>query len=170
MKASLLAAIFLAFPVILYQFWAFVAPGLYKHEKRWVAPFLFFGTLCFVLGGYFAYEVALPIAAGWLIRLGGDFTASLTLRSAFQFESRLMLGMGIVFEMPVVIVFLSRIGVVTPQFLLKYFRHAVFIIAVLAAVITPTGDMATMSVFAGPMVLLYLIGIGLAWIFQKRDK
>ena len=169
MKAAGLAAVFVAFPFLLYQFWGFVAPGLYKHERKWLAPFLIFGTLFFLGGGWFAYEVALPMASGWLIRFGGDFKASITLRSAFQFESRILLGMGLVFEMPVLIVFLSRIGVVTPQFLLKYFRHAVLIIALLAAVITPTGDLPTMSVFAGPMILLYLLGIGLAWIFRKRD-
>jgi sec-independent protein translocase protein TatC len=170
MKGAALAALFISFPFILFQFWGFVAPGLYKKERRWFIPFLVFGTLFFAAGGIFAYLVALPVAAGWLIRLGENFTATLTLRSAFQFESRLLIGMGAVFEMPIVILFLSRMGVVTPAFLMRYFRHAVLIIAILAAVITPTGDIMTMSVFAGPMILLYLLGVALSWLVKKSDK
>jgi sec-independent protein translocase protein TatC len=168
MKASGLAALFLVTPFLLYQFWAFVAPGLYRNERRVMIPFLLFGTFFFVLGGAFGYKVAVPTAASWLIGLGSDFEASLTIRSAFQFLSRVILGMGVVFEMPVLIFFLSWIGVVTPAFLMRHFRHAVLIIAILAAVITPTGDMLTMSVFAGPMILLYLLGVGVSWIAQRR--
>jgi sec-independent protein translocase protein TatC len=168
MKASALAAIFLVSPYILYQVWAFVAPGLYRKEKRMVVPFLFFGTLFFVAGGAFGYYVAVPVAANWLIDLGTPFKASITLRSAFQFESWILLGMGAVFEMPIVIFFLSRIGVVTPRFLLRNFRIAVLVIAVLSAVLTPTGDVMTMSVFAGPMILLYLLGVAVSWIFGRK--
>ncbi len=168
MKASALAAMFLCVPYILWQVWAFVAPGLYRHERRWVVPFLAAGTLFFVAGGAFGYYVATPHAVRWLVGLGEGFQAALTLRSAFQFESRMMLGMGAVFEMPVVIFFLARIGVVTPAFLMRHFRVAVLIIATAAAVITPTGDILTMSIFAGPMILLYLIGVGVAWLFARR--
>jgi len=168
MKAAALAAIFLAAPYVLYQAWAFVAPGLYRSEKRLAIPFLMFGTLFFTVGGAFGYYVAVPVAANWLIDLGSSFKASITLRSAFQFESWIVLGMGAVFEMPIVIFFLSRIGVVTPRFLLKNFRIALLVIAVLAALLTPTGDMLTMSVFAGPMILLYLLGILVAWVFGKK--
>jgi len=170
MKASLVAAIFVAAPYLLYQLWAFVAPGLYKHESRMVLPFLFFGSLFFLAGGAFGYYVATPIAARWLIQLGSGFKAAITLRSAFQFESWIIIGMGAVFELPIVIFFLSRIGVVTPQFLMRHFRVAVLVIAVLAAVLTPTGDVLTMSVFAGPMILLYLLGVGIAWVSQRRRR
>ena len=149
MKASALAAIFVASPYFLYQLWAFVAPGLYKRERRMVVPFLIFGTSFFVAGGIFGYMVAVPVAARWLIDLGEGFTANLTL--------------------PVVIALLSWAGVVTPGFLMRHFRTAVLIIAVLAAILTPTGDIMTMSVFAGPMILLYLLGVGVAWIFG-RDR
>jgi sec-independent protein translocase protein TatC len=170
MKASALAALFCSSPVILYQLWAFVAPGLYRRERMMVVPFLFFGTLFFVAGGAFGYYVATPVAASWLIGLGERFTATITLRSAFAFESRVIIGMGLVFQLPIVIFFLSRIGVVTPQFLMRHFRSAVLIIALLAAIITPTGDVLTMSVFAGPMVLLYLLGVGVAWLSAKRRE
>jgi sec-independent protein translocase protein TatC len=169
MKAAALAAVFVSSPYLLYQLWAFVAPGLYRNERRMVVPFLVFGTLFFVAGGTFGYYVATPVAAGWLIGLGEQFTAQITLRSAFGFESKIIIGMGVVFELPILIFFLSRIGVVTPGFLMKHFRTAVLIIAAIAAIITPTGDMLTMSVFAGPMILLYLLGVAVAWIFGKRD-
>jgi sec-independent protein translocase protein TatC len=170
MKASALAAVFVASPYLLWQLWGFVAPGLYRRERRMAAGFIFFGTLFFLLGGAFGYGVATPVAADWLIRLGGDFTAQLTLRSAFAFESRVILGLGAVFELPILIFFLARIGVVTPQFLMKHFRLAVVIIAVVAAVITPTGDALTMAVFAVPMVLLYLLGVAVAWGFARKES
>jgi sec-independent protein translocase protein TatC len=168
MKASALIALFLATPVFLYQMWQFVAPGLYKKEQSLVVPLMFFGTLFFAGGGAFAYYVAVPVASRWLISLGGDFTANLTLRSAFAFESRMLVGMGAVFELPIVILFLSRVGVVTPRFLMKHFKTAVLIMAVLSAVITPTGDMLTMTIFAGPMILLYLLGVLVSWVSARR--
>jgi sec-independent protein translocase protein TatC len=169
-KASALAALFLSSPYVLYQLWAFVAPGLYRRERRLAVPFLFFGTLFFVAGGTFGYYVATPVAASWLIGLGESYRAAITLRSAFGFESRVIIGMGAVFELPILIFFLSRIGVVTPGFLMRHFRTAVLIIAVLAAIITPTGDVLTMSVFAGPMILLYLLGVLVARIFGRPDR
>jgi len=170
MKSSALAALFGAAPFLLFQLWRFVAPGLYETESRLVVPFLLSGTTFFAAGGAFGYYVAIPLAANWLISLGGDFRASITLRSAFQFESWVILGMGAVFEMPILIFFLSRIGVVTPRFLMRHFRMAVVLIACVAAVITPTGDVLTMSVFAGPMVLLYLLGVLVAWLAERRDR
>lgn len=169
MKASALVAVFVASPYILYQIWAFVAPGLYRRERLLLVPFLVFGSLFFVAGGAFGYYVATPKAAAWLIGLGGQFKAAITLSSAFQFLSQLILGMGAVFELPILIFFLSRMGIVTPALLLRHFRLAVLVIAVLAALITPTGDMVTMGVFAGPMILLYLIGVAVSWGFARRE-
>ena len=170
MKACALAAIFLASPFLLYQFWSFVAPGLYRKERRMVVPFLVFGTLFFVGGGYFGYAVAVPVAARWLLGLGESFQASVTLRSAFQFLSRIVLAMGAVFEMPLLIAFLSKIGLVTPAFLWRHFRTAILLIAVIAALVTPTGDAMTMTVFAGPMIVLYLVGIGVSWFFVRKKE
>ena len=171
MKASALAGLFVAAPWMLYQLWAFVSPALYPRERRLVVPFLVFGTASFVGGGYFGYAVATPTAARWLIHLGEKYLAQITLRSAFGFEAWIILGMGLVFELPVVIFLLSRVGLVTPGFLMKHFRIAVMVIAVLAAVMTPTGDIPTMAVFAVPMILLYLLGVAVAWVFGgKRRK
>lgn len=170
MKASAVMAVFIAAPYLLYQLWAFVTPGLHSHERRLAVPFLVFGTAFFFAGGAFGYYVATPYAASWLISLGQAFTAQITLRSAFQFESRVILAMGVVFELPVLIFFLSRIGLVTPGWLMRHFRLAVLAIALLSAVITPTGDVITMSVFAGPMILLYLLGAGVSWAFAPRGR
>lgn len=170
LKASAILALFLAMPYLLAQIWGFVAPGLHAHEKRLVVPFLVSGTGFFVAGAAFAYYVALPLSIAWLLALGAGFRANLTLSAAFGFESRVVLAMGLTWELPVVIFFLARIGLVTPQFLLRYFRHAVVVIAILSAVITPSGDMLTMSVFGGPMVLLYLLGILIARLFGKARR
>ncbi len=169
MKASALLATFLVVPYLLWELWCFVSPGLYRHERRWVVPFLAAGTLCFIGGGAFGYYVATPYAVRWLVGLGTGYTAAVTLRSAFQFQSQMLLGMGAVFELPVVIFLLARLGIVTPGFLLRHFQIAVLIIAAAAALITPTGDILTMSIFAAPMIALYLIGVGVAWIFARRS-
>ncbi len=170
MKASAVAALFIAAPYMLHQLWGFVAPGLYRHERLIGVAFLTFGTLFLVLGGLFGYYVATPIAARWLIQLGSGFKASLTLESAFEFEAWMLLGMGLVFELPIVLFFLGRIGVVTPRFLLRHLRLAIVVCFVVSAIITPTGDMLTMSVFALPMVALYLLGVLVIWFTGRPRK
>jgi len=167
MKASAIAALFVSAPYILWQFWGFVAPGLYKKERRAGALFIVAGTVFFVAGGAFGYYIALPLTAQWLISLGSQFKAQLTLQSAFEFESRMLLGAGLVFEMPIVILVLSRFGIVTPGFLMRHFRMAVMVIAIAAAVITPSGDALTMTVFAVPMIVLYLLGVAFAWLAAR---
>ena len=170
MKAAALLAVFVAAPFSLYQAWAFVVPGLYRRERRAAVPFLLFGSLFFFGGGAFGYYAATPRAAEWLIGLGEEYKAAITLRSAFAFESRIILAMGAVFELPIMIFFLTRMGLVTPGMLMRQFRVAVLVIAVLAAVLTPTGDMVTMSIFVVPMILLYLLGVGVSWAFAPRRE
>jgi sec-independent protein translocase protein TatC len=170
MKASAIAALFLSAPYVLWQVWGFVAPGLYKSERRAGAFFIIAGTLFFVAGGAFGYYVAMPMTAQWLISLGSQFKAQLTLESAFEFENRMLLGAGLVFEMPVVILVLARFGIVTPGFLMRHIRIAIMVIAITAAVVTPSGDALTMTVFALPMVALYLLGVGFAWLAARPAK
>ena len=170
MKASAIAALFLAMPYVLWQLWGFVAPGLYAGERRAGALFIVLGTLFFGAGGLFGYYVVIPATARWLLSLGSQFKAQLTLQSAFEFESRLLVGAGLVFEMPVVILILARFGIVTPSFLLRHFRLAVMVIAITAAVVTPSGDALTMSLFAVPMVVLYLLGVAFAWLASRGDE
>jgi sec-independent protein translocase protein TatC len=169
MKASAIAAIFVSAPYVLWQFWGFVAPGLYKKERRAGALFIVLGTIFFVAGGAFGYYIALPMTARWLLSLGTKFKAQLTLQSAFDFENRMLLGAGLVFELPIVILVLSRFGIVTPAFLIRHLRMAIMVIAIAAAVITPSGDALTMTVFALPMVALYLLGVGFAWIAARPE-
>jgi len=116
------------------------------------------------------FYVAMPLTSAWLISLGAQFKAQLTLESAFEFESRLILGAGLVFEMPIVILLLARFGIITPGFLLRHLRVAILAIAIAAAVITPSGDALTMSVFAAPMIGLYLIGIAFAWLATRGQE
>ncbi|HVN75444.1 MAG TPA: twin-arginine translocase subunit TatC [Thermoanaerobaculaceae bacterium] len=168
MKVALLAGIFLASPVVLWQFWLFVSPALYRNERRIVIPFIFFTTLFFLAGGYFGYKIAFPMVVRFLLTVGQDFRQVVTINEYFSMASKVILGLGLVFEMPVLIMLLARFGIVTAKFLLKYFRFAVLIIFIIAAVITPTPDIPTQCVFALPMVALYLLGILVAWIFGKK--
>ncbi|MFI5181208.1 MAG: twin-arginine translocase subunit TatC [Thermoanaerobaculia bacterium] len=168
-NVALIAGIFVASPVILWQLWLFVAPGLYKHEKKWVLPFVGSSVFFFVGGGIFGYTVAFPMVANFLVSTGEDFTPVLKIEDYLDIVSKTLLGMGLVFETPLLIFFLARIGVVDEKWLLAKFRYAVLIIFIIAAVITPTPDIPTQTAFALPMCALYLLGVGLAWAFKKRD-
>jgi sec-independent protein translocase protein TatC len=167
MKVGMLTALFLATPVILYQVWAFVSPGLYRRERRYAMPFIFFSTCFFLAGGAFGYYVGFPTASQFLLRIAEGFEPDLRISSLFSFESKIILGMGLVFELPTVIFFLARLGLVTPAFLWRNFKYAVLIIFIIAAVITPTPDVVTQSIFAAPMIVLYLVGILVARVFGR---
>jgi sec-independent protein translocase protein TatC len=167
---ALIAGIFLASPVILFQVWLFVAPGLYRHEKRWVWPFVGFSAASFCAGGWFGYAVAFPMVAKFLVTMGADFTPVLKIDDYLAILSKILLGMGLVFQTPIVIVFFVRIGIVTERWLLAKFRYAVLVIFIIAALITPTPDIPTQCAFALPMIALYLLGILLAWLFRKRGE
>ncbi|MGE5345617.1 MAG: twin-arginine translocase subunit TatC [Acidithiobacillales bacterium] len=168
-NVALIAGIFVASPVLLWQLWLFVAPGLYKREKKWVLPFVFSSVVFFVGGGYFGYSVAFPMVANFLVSTGTNFTPVLKIEDYLDIVTKILFGMGIVFETPLLIFFLARIGVVDEKWLLAKFRYAVLIIFIIAAVITPTPDIPTQCAFALPMCGLYLLGVGLAWAFKKRD-
>jgi sec-independent protein translocase protein TatC len=170
MKVSFFAGLFLASPVILLQLWLFVAPGLYKKERRLAAPFIIFGTLFFVLGGYFGYRYLLPATCSFFVETGKQFKQMVTVDDYFSFSSTIILACGLVFETPILIFFLARLGIVTPAFLLQKFKYAVVLSFVIAAVVTPTPDMVTQSALAIPMILLYLIGIAVAFLFGKKHE
>lgn len=164
MKVALLAGIFLAAPYVLWQLWLFVSPGLHAHERRLALPFILFGTALFLAGGAFGYYVAFPAACRFFISVGEPFEPVITIREYFRLQMQVLLWMGVVFELPVLIYFLSRIGIVTPRFLWEKFSYAVFVIFVIAAVITPP-DVISQLLIALPMILLYLLGIAVAWLF-----
>lgn len=166
-KVAALAGLFLAAPVVLYQVWAFVAPGLYRRERRWAAPFVGFGTLFFLGGAAFGYFVAFPFAAAFLLGIGQRFEAVITVERYFRFLLTVLLGLGLMFELPIVIFLLSQMGVVTPRFLLRHFRWAVLLIFVTAAVVTPTPDIVNLCLFALPTIALYLLGVGAAALVRR---
>ena len=169
-KVAALAGLFLGSPFILYQVWAFVSPGLYRREKRLAVPFIFFGSLLFLGGGAFGYYVAFPFAVDFLLGVGEQFEPTITVTSYLSFLMTVILGLGVMFEMPTLIFLLSRLGVVTPRFLLRHFRWAVLIIFTVAAIITPTPDVVNLCIFAVPTLGLYLVGVAVAWMFGPSQK
>lgn len=170
MKVAFFASIFVASPIILFQLWMFISPGLYRRERRYAAPFIVFATLFFVAGGYFGLKVVFPMACQFFLEMGKGFNQVITVDDYFSFVSKMILAMGIVFETPILIFFLARLGIVTPAFLLQKFKYAVLLIFIISAVITPTPDMVTQSALAVPMILLYLLGIGISYAFGRRDR
>lgn len=169
-KLALIAALFAASPWVLYQVWRFIAPGLYPRERRYVVPFVLSTSALFIAGGAFAYRFAFPLALDFLIGYARRFTPQININEYFNLFATVVLGLGIVFELPTLIFFLSLLGVVNARFLVRNFRYAVLVIFLLACAITPTADMTTVIVFAAPMLGLYVLGIGIAYIFGKDRR
>ena len=168
-RVALLAAVIAASPVILWQIWLFVAPALYRREKKYVLPFILAGVFFFLGGCAFGYFEAFPLVVGFLIGVGKSFNAVITINEYLSTATKIIVGLGLCFETPILIFFLARMGVVSEKWLLAKFKYAVLVIFIIAAIITPTPDIATQCVFALPMILLYLLGIGIAWVFRKRE-
>ena len=172
-KVSFYAAIFFAVPFLLTQVWGFVAPGLYPHEKKYAAPFIIMTSLFFLLGCAFAYYIAFPRAADFLLGVAaeGELRPLVSADEYFDLIILIMLGLGLVFEIPTVTYFLSRLGIVTPQILIKFWKFALIIIFIVAAILSPTTDIPNLLVFAAPMLILYFLSIGISWLFyRKRHK
>src|SRR5687768_11711368 len=167
MKVAFFAGIFVAAPVILLQLWLFIAPGLYKKERLLAAPFIIFGSVFFIIGGYFGYRYLLPATCSFFVETGKQFKQMVTVDDYFGFASVIILATGVVFETPILIFFLARLGIVTPAFLMQKFKYAIVLAFVISAVITPTPDMVTQAALAVPMILLYLIGVAVAFLFAK---
>jgi len=169
-KVSLYAALCLSVPFLLYQIWAFVAPGLYPHERGYVVPFLVLSSVAFVGGAVFAYTVIFPPAAKYLLGLGHDFRLLLKADDYFDFIIMIMLGMGVIFQMPAITYILARIGLVSAGFLVRVWKTSVIVILIVAAIVSPTNDIPNMMLFAAPMLGLYVISILVAWIFGKPRR
>jgi sec-independent protein translocase protein TatC len=162
LKVALYAGIFLSTPLILFEVWKFVAPGLYEHERRYSLPFLLISTLLFLMGGVFAYLVVLPLALHFLIAQGGElWRPNITLSSYLSFCIRLIMAAGLIFEFPVLIYFLSKVGVVTPAFLVKNRKYALLAAFVVAAVLTPP-DVFSQVLLAVPLYALFEASIFVA--------
>jgi sec-independent protein translocase protein TatC len=169
LKVSAIAALFVASPVIFYQLWLFVAPGLYDTEKRYARPFVFFATVFFVLGAVFCYFVVFPVGYRFFLAEYATIGVSPSIRISeyLSFTARMLLAFGMTFELPVVTFFLARLGLVTHQMMLSYFRYAVLVIFIVAAVLTPGPDVASQMLMAGPLLVLYFLSIGVAYVFAR---
>ena len=165
-KLPILAAVFISSPWIIYQIWAFIAPGLYKRERRWAAPFVICTAGLFLTGGAFAYFVAFRFGLEFLLGIGLNINVTPMVGMTYYFDLfvNVMLGVSLVFEMPVVIFFLTLLRIVTPKFLLSQSRYAILIIVIIAAIVTPTPDVFNLMLFAVPMVLLFYVGIFASYV------
>jgi sec-independent protein translocase protein TatC len=167
---SLYAAIALSIPFLLFQVWGFISPALYKHERAYVTPFIGLSTISFIIGAAFAYYILVPPALTYLLGLGEDFRLMLRATDYFDFITIVMLAMGIIFQMPAITYVLSRIGIVSAELLIRSWKIAIVVILIVAAIVSPTGDIPNMMLFATPMTFLYLISIFIAWFFGKKRK
>jgi sec-independent protein translocase protein TatC len=172
MVVALYAGIALSIPFLFYQVWAFISPGLYKHEKKYVVPVLAMASVFFVLGATFAYKIAFPAACDFLLGWAeeGGFQTLLNAEDYLNLIMLIMLGLGIVFQIPTISFILGRIGILTPRMMLKSWRYAIVGIAILSAIVTPTPDAFNMAMFMAPMVTLYFLSIGIVWFFGKPRR
>jgi len=172
LQVALIGGAILASPFILYQVWLFIAPGLYQKERRFVVPFMAATVGLFLAGASFGYFYVLPGALKILIvQFGSKFQPVVTIEEYTGFFLSIILGLGISFEMPILIFFLAMFGIVSPQFLWKNIRYAILAVFLVAAIITPSPDPWTMCIYAIPMLCLYLVGIGVAWwVHPQRRK
>jgi len=171
LKVALIASLFAAFPVILWQLWEFIAPGLYEHEIRYARGFVFFGTLFFLLGAGFCYSVVFDVGYRFFLEQFEDLNIRPAIRISeyLSFASKLMLAFGIVFELPVVSFFFARVGLIDHEFLIRHFRYAVLIIFILAAVLSPP-DVISQILLALPLIILYGVSIGVAYLFGSKRR
>lgn len=168
MTVSLYAAIALSVPFLLLQIWGFISPALYQHEKKYVTPFIFLSTISFVLGSAFGYYILFPPAVKYLLGVGSEFDLMIRATEYFDFITLIMLAMGIIFQMPAITYVLARIGIVSAELLIKSWKIAIVVILIVAAVVSPTGDIPNLMLFATPMIALYGISIFVAWFFGKK--
>lgn len=168
LKVSIIAGIFVAAPLIIHQIWLFIAPGLYRRERFMAGPFILSSLILFFGGGAFAFWIVLPPAYKFLLDFGSDFQPMIKIDEYFDLTSTIILGFGLIFEMPVLVAFLSMFGIVTPGFLWRNLKYAVLVIFVVAALISPTGDVVNQCIYAGPMLVLYLISILVSLLFKRR--
>jgi len=170
LKVAFLAGLFVTSPFVLYQVWLFISPGLYRNEKRYVLPFMFSTVFLFLGGGLFAYKMVYPAALNFLIDYGKQFQPMITIGEYTDLFLTIMLGMGVIFEMPILVFFLSMMGIVSPRWMWHNVRYSILVIFIIAAILTPTTDILNMCLFATPMVALYILSIGVAWMVHPAQR
>ena len=173
LKMAALVGLIVATPVVMSQVWLFIAPGLYAHEKKFAIPFVGFASFFFIGGTLFGHYILFQVAWAFFAGFGAEneyveFTPRL--QDAFSLYVRLVLACGVIFQLPTLVFFLARMGVASPQFLIRNFKYAFLLCFVFAAILTPTPDPVTMTVMAGPMIALYGLSIGIAWVFRQRGS
>ncbi|MDI6744719.1 MAG: twin-arginine translocase subunit TatC [Thermodesulfovibrionales bacterium] len=170
MKVSFVAALVLALPVIFHQFWKFISPGLLAREKKYVFPFVISATGLFIAGALFCFFMVLPFAMGFLLtyKLGDVLMPMLSVGQYVDFCLKFILAFGAVFELPIIIIFLTRMGIVTTKTLAKNRKYAVLVAFVLAAMLTPTPDIFNQTLMAIPIIILYEVGIFVSWVFVRK--
>jgi sec-independent protein translocase protein TatC len=170
LMVALVLGLFAASPFVFYQLWLFIAPGLYRAEKRYVLPFLISTVGLFLAGGLFGYKMVYPASLDFLIGYGERFQPMITIGEYTKLFATIIIGLGLMFEMPILVFFLALMRVITAGWMWRNLRYSILVIVVLAAVITPTADILNMCLFAAPMVALYAISIGVAWLVPPRNQ
>jgi sec-independent protein translocase protein TatC len=170
LKVGALAGLFVTCPFVLYQVWMFISPGLYRNEKRYVVPFMVSTIALFLSGGYFGYKLVYPAALEFLIGYGKQFQPMITIHEYTDLFLTVILGLGLVFELPILVFFLALMGVVSAGWMWRNVRYSILVIFIIAAILTPTTDILNMCIFAAPMVALYLMSIGLAWLVHPQQR
>jgi sec-independent protein translocase protein TatC len=170
-KIALIAGLIVASPMVFTQVWLFIAPGLYQHEKRLAIPFVVMSTVLFVSGAAFSHYAVFPLVWRFFVGFSTDYLTFMPrVEPAFSMYLRLMLALGITFQLPTIVLFLARMGMITPRFMIRNFKFAVLLIVIAAAVLSPDGGGVGMVVMGAPVVVLYILSIGLAWAFGKKRR
>jgi len=171
LQVSLVGGLFAASPFVFYQLGLFIAPGLYRTEKRYVLPFLLSTVALFIAGGLFGYKMVYPASLDFLIGYGQRFQPMITIGEYTKLFVTITIGLGLIFEMPIVVFFLALMRVITARWMWRNLRYSILVIFIIAAIVTPTADILNMCLFAAPMVALYAISIGVAWLVNsKRER
>jgi sec-independent protein translocase protein TatC len=170
LKIGFMAGLFVASPIVLYQLWLFISPGLYRNEKKYVFPFMVSTVGLFLAGGLFGYKMVYPAALDFLIGYGKQFQPMITIGEYTDLFLTIIIGLGVIFEMPILVFFLALMGLVTAGWMWRNVRYSILVIFIIAAILTPTTDILNMCLFALPMVVLYLLSIGVAWLVHPKQR
>jgi sec-independent protein translocase protein TatC len=169
LRIALIAGLFIASPLIFWQVWLFVAPALYAKERRYAIPFVVLSSIGVIAGAAFSHFVAFPLMWRFFASFSNDLVSFMPrIEDSFSLYMRMLLGMAAVFQMPALVFFMARMGVVTARWMIRQFKYAVLLIFVIAAIITPSADMASQMIVAFPMIGLYLLSIAIAWMFAPK--
>ena len=170
-KIALIAGLIVASPMVFAQVWLFIAPGLYQHEKKLAIPFVVMSTVLFVSGAAFSHYAVFPLVWRFFASFTTDYLTYMPrVEPAFAIYLRLILALGITFQLPTIVLFLARMGMITPRFMIRNFKYAILLIIIAAAVLSPDGGGVGMVVMGAPVVILYILSIGLAWMFGRRRR